>query len=294
MYPYGKSYPAAATYSANDDYRYGFNGMEKEKSFDSEGDVADFGARFLDTEYPIFGSPDPLEKEYPSQSTFSFVLNNPINAIDPDGRDVILLIDKEGAGGRGHMGMLFQDEKGSWYYFSQGATGNPSKSDVIMSQNITGGVQLNKLIVTETVELKDNSGNPIFDKNGKPKTKQITRDATEKEALASAKNGTFGTKYDASFKINTSSDEDKKIHKGATKVANDHNNGTLKYNLYFNNCVDACQDAIQSNTQIVMPIVISPEPNSYFDSLIEKGTTRSNTINEKNNPGRLKPGEPKF
>ncbi len=30
------SYPAAATYSADDDYRYGFNGMEKDKSFDSE------------------------------------------------------------------------------------------------------------------------------------------------------------------------------------------------------------------------------------------------------------------
>lgn len=33
MYPYGKSYGTNATYNKTDDYRYGFNGMEKEKNF---------------------------------------------------------------------------------------------------------------------------------------------------------------------------------------------------------------------------------------------------------------------
>ena len=31
MYPYGKSYGTNAIYNATDDYRYGFNGMEKER-----------------------------------------------------------------------------------------------------------------------------------------------------------------------------------------------------------------------------------------------------------------------
>jgi hypothetical protein len=31
MYPYGKSYGTNAIYNAADDYRYGFNGMEKER-----------------------------------------------------------------------------------------------------------------------------------------------------------------------------------------------------------------------------------------------------------------------
>ncbi len=30
MYPYGKSYGTNAIYNASEDYRYGFNGMEKE------------------------------------------------------------------------------------------------------------------------------------------------------------------------------------------------------------------------------------------------------------------------
>ena len=31
MYPYGKSYGTNAIYNKTDDYRYGFNGMEKER-----------------------------------------------------------------------------------------------------------------------------------------------------------------------------------------------------------------------------------------------------------------------
>ena len=85
MYPYGKSYPVAATYSADDDYRYGFNGMEKEKSFDSDGDVADFGARIFDANYPVFLSRDPLENEFPHQSSYVFAGNTPILAIDENG-----------------------------------------------------------------------------------------------------------------------------------------------------------------------------------------------------------------
>ena len=35
-YPYGKSYGTNAIYNAVDDYRYGFNGMEKEKNVSSQ------------------------------------------------------------------------------------------------------------------------------------------------------------------------------------------------------------------------------------------------------------------
>ena len=86
MYPYGKSYPAAATYSSDDDYSYGFNGMEKEKSFDGEGDVADFGARIFDANYPVFLSIDPLAYELPNQSPYVISANNPVFFIDENGK----------------------------------------------------------------------------------------------------------------------------------------------------------------------------------------------------------------
>ena len=85
MYPYGKSYGTNAIYNAAEDYRYGFNGMEKEKNMDASGDITDFGARFLDSEFPIFGKPDPLEIILPNESPYLVLGANPINHVDPDG-----------------------------------------------------------------------------------------------------------------------------------------------------------------------------------------------------------------
>lgn len=86
MYPYGKSYGTNAIYNTADDYRYGFNGMEKDKNISSDGSLMDFNARFLDTELPMFGKRDPAELEFAEFSPYVFVVNNPINAIDPDGK----------------------------------------------------------------------------------------------------------------------------------------------------------------------------------------------------------------
>ena len=244
-----------------------------------------------------FISVDPHASSYPGWSPYSYVMDNPINAIDPDGRDVILLIDKEGAGGKGHMGMLYQDGNGSWYYFSQGATGNPGTASMVSASNTDGGVTLIKLQVTENVAMTDSKGNPILDANGNAMTRQVTRDATEAEALGAATGGQLGYAYDDSYKITTSPKEDGQIHNGATQVVNDHQTGESKYNLYFNNCVDACQDAVQSNTRINMPIDGSPVPNTYFDKVKENGVTRNpapGTINTNDNPGALKPWEPKL
>ncbi len=91
MYPYGKSYGTNAIYNAADDYRYGFNGMEKEKNMDASGDITDFGARVFDANFPMFLSRDPLQKNYPNLSPYVFGANNPIAAIDPDGRVVVFI-----------------------------------------------------------------------------------------------------------------------------------------------------------------------------------------------------------
>jgi RHS repeat-associated protein len=56
---------------------------------DAETDLDYRGARFYDSEVGRFLSVDPLAVKYPSFSCFSFVLDNPIVFIDPDGREVI-------------------------------------------------------------------------------------------------------------------------------------------------------------------------------------------------------------
>ncbi|MBK7909391.1 RHS repeat-associated core domain-containing protein [Candidatus Pollutiaquabacter sp.] len=69
--------------------RYGFNGKEFENGLDWR--VNDFGARMYDPVLGRWGSVDPLSHAYANASPYVFVLNNPINAIDPDGRRVYFI-----------------------------------------------------------------------------------------------------------------------------------------------------------------------------------------------------------
>jgi len=68
------------------DYRYGFNGMEKESDItDVDGAHLDFGARIYDSRLVKFLSLDPKMNDYPSESNYIFAGNNPIFYIDVNG-----------------------------------------------------------------------------------------------------------------------------------------------------------------------------------------------------------------
>ena len=58
-------------------------------------DLYDYGARLYDPAASRWTSPDPLCEKYYHLSPYVFCLNNPINCVDPDGRDGVLIIDKE-------------------------------------------------------------------------------------------------------------------------------------------------------------------------------------------------------
>ena len=74
----GKSYSIA-----NTNYRFGFNGKEKD---DKDGIVQyDYGFRIYDPRLVRFKSVDPLFKGYPWNSPYSFAENEPISNIDLDG-----------------------------------------------------------------------------------------------------------------------------------------------------------------------------------------------------------------
>ena len=80
-YAYGKDLPTG-TYSSSGSYSYGFNGKERESHKDGQ---YDFGARIMNTEFPMFLSRDPLEKKFAFQSPYLFASNNPILLVDKDG-----------------------------------------------------------------------------------------------------------------------------------------------------------------------------------------------------------------
>jgi RHS repeat-associated protein len=84
-YPFG--YPIAERSSSGKDYRYGFNGQEKDDEIYGKGSAYDFGERIYDSRIGRWFSIDPLQAKYPDLSPYAFTANNPIRFIDIGGED---------------------------------------------------------------------------------------------------------------------------------------------------------------------------------------------------------------
>ena len=73
--------------------RYRFNGKEQLR-FDGIGldpNLTDYGARYYESRYARWTTPDPLADKYHSTSPYAFCNNNPVNFVDPDGKDGIYI-----------------------------------------------------------------------------------------------------------------------------------------------------------------------------------------------------------
>ena len=57
------------------------------KEFDEETGLYYYGARYYDPKLSLWMSTDPLEDKYPNFNSYSYVFNNPIRFIDPNGED---------------------------------------------------------------------------------------------------------------------------------------------------------------------------------------------------------------
>ena len=83
--------------------RFGFNGKEKDDEVKGvSGGSYDYGARMYDSRVGRWLAQDPLAIKYSYASPYNYTLNNPLNAIDPDGKDVFLLIWATAKGEIGH------------------------------------------------------------------------------------------------------------------------------------------------------------------------------------------------
>ena len=81
--PFGEVFIEELSSSAKLNPPYLFNGKE----FDEETGLYYYGARYYDPRISLWLSTDPMELKYPNISTYTYCANNPIIAIDPNGKD---------------------------------------------------------------------------------------------------------------------------------------------------------------------------------------------------------------
>ena len=72
-------------FGSSTDYRYGFNGMERDDELKGNGNSYDFGARIFDPRIGKFISVDPRERDFSFMSPYCYAANSPILFIDRDG-----------------------------------------------------------------------------------------------------------------------------------------------------------------------------------------------------------------
>src|SRR5436190_22737868 len=88
LYPGGMGMPGRK-YSAGSNYRYGFNGKENDSEVEGEANQQDYGMRIYDPRLGRFLSVDPLFKNFPWNSAYTFAENEPISNIDIDGLEKV-------------------------------------------------------------------------------------------------------------------------------------------------------------------------------------------------------------
>lgn len=89
--------------------RYQYNG--KERTTDLGLNWNDYGARYYDPAIRRWMSTDNHAESYVQYSPYNYVINNPINVIDPDGNDIFILTWFTSKGHVGHAGIAIENYK---------------------------------------------------------------------------------------------------------------------------------------------------------------------------------------
>jgi RHS repeat-associated protein len=97
-------------------YRYGFNGKEMDNEVKGVGNQYDYGFRIYDSRIGKFLSRDPLAPSYPWYTPYQFAGNKPIAAIDLDGLEELIVINKQNKNGEWTEKRIYRKD---FYFFSK-------------------------------------------------------------------------------------------------------------------------------------------------------------------------------
>lgn len=261
-YPFGLEMKGR-TFIDSTSYRYGFNG--KEKDYKGEfGEVSyDYGFRIYNPAIGKFLSVDPLTKSYPMLTPYQFASNTPIQAIDLDGLEALIVTFPEYKADpelqvtvwgktlkapkvpSGHAGVLLIEPNGATRYFEYGRY----KS----ADGVPG--------ITRKVHLENDV---IFGKDGLPTNESLNKVLGEISNISGA-----GGRIRAAY-IETSEIE-KMIDYAKRKVIENSDPKRKPYSVPSNNCGTFAADCITQDPTVDQPTIYNPTPNNIVDEYLEEG-----------------------
>ncbi len=215
-YPFGLVMAGISTKAfgkLENNYRYSGKEQQHKEFSDGSGlELYDFGARIYDNQIGRWHGMDVLSEKFNQLTPYNYVANNPLNGIDPDGKDIIFINDPKAAQGAGHAAVIIGNSKDGWYYYSLNGTGEGS-SPYGDSKNPDVGTPLGNGDDPKEIIKKANTIND----------KEEPHD------------------YERFVIIKTSAEEDKLMKEKAAKAAS-----VKKYVLIGSSCMDVQKDAYKA------------------------------------------------
>jgi len=154
-FPFGSEMPGRSYNSG--EYRFGFNGMEKDDEVKGQGNSLDFGARIYDPRIGRWEKTDPLEVRFPSKSPYVSFNNNPLFFVDMDGREYFAYTRKTRQQTLTALKKVFGDTNGFKFEGSRLTHSGSEKLGDLRKEYVLG------LFLKEVV---NNSNNHVHLKNG--------------------------------------------------------------------------------------------------------------------------------
>jgi RHS repeat-associated protein len=266
--PFGETMAEQHSYSGEYTNRYKFNGKE----LDEETGFYYYGARYYNPKFSIWLSVDPLAEKYPGWNPYNYCMDNPINMIDPDGRDAILIAFPN-----------YKVETGASVSFKNPFTG---KRVVLKAPKLElghAGVLIidNKTGVTSYYEYgrydKEEKGivrkvsvpNVVIGEDGKP-----TQESMDKVLASISKNSGHGGNIEGAYIESDKAAEMKAYAEG--KIKDNNNPDRKSYSLTGNNCATFAKDVVNQDPNVTKPSIVNPTPSNVVNEYQEEGNKRVN------------------